>query len=115
MLGAMFFSGGLAGLGGAVEILGSQYRYIDGALSTADYAWTGIMVIVGRIASDRHADCIDLLGRAQTGGMGVERNTEVPLEVGAIIQAVLILFISARFTYSFLKRRKGNKSDGTAV
>ena len=44
MLGAMFFSGGLAGLGGAVEILGSQYRYIDGALSTADYAWTGIMV-----------------------------------------------------------------------
>ncbi|MGC6587805.1 ABC transporter permease [Paenibacillus sp. Dod16] len=116
MLGAMFFSGGLAGLGGAVEILGSQYRYIDGALSTADYAWTGIMAAL--LAGSHPIGTLIasiFLAALQTGGMGVERNTEVPLEVGAIIQAVLILFISARFTYSFLKRRKGNKSDGTAV
>ncbi|MGM1049609.1 MAG: ABC transporter permease [Bacillota bacterium] len=116
MIGAMFVSGGLAGLGGAVEILGSQYRYIDGALTTADYAWTGIMaaLLAGSHPIGTLISAI-FLAALQTGGMGVERNTEVPLEVGAIIQAVLILFISARFTYSFLKRRKGNKSHGTAV
>ncbi|MFC7677862.1 ABC transporter permease [Paenibacillus sp. GCM10028914] len=116
MIGAMFVSGGLAGLGGAVEILGSQYRYIDGALTTADYAWTGIMaaLLAGSHPIGTFVAAL-FLAALQTGGMGVERNTEVPLEVGAIIQAALILFISAKFTYSFLKRRKGNKSDGTAV
>ena len=87
MLGAMFFSGGLAGLGGAVEILGSQYRYIDGALSTADYAWTGIMVAL--LAGSHPIGTLIasiFLAAPQTGGMGVERNTEVPLEVGAIIK-----------------------------
>ncbi|NMO95090.1 ABC transporter permease [Paenibacillus lemnae] len=116
MLGAMFFSGGLAGLGGAVEILGSQYRYIDGALTTADYAWTGIMAaLLARSHPLGTLAAALFLAALQTGGQGVERNTEVPLEVGAIIQAALILFISARFTYDFLKRRKGSKSHGTAV
>lgn len=116
MIISMFISGGLAGLGGAVEILGSQYRYIDGALTSADYAWTGIMAAL--LASSNPIGTMIaavFLAALQTGGMGVERNTEVPLEVGAIIQSVLILFISARFTYSFWKRRKGIKSHGTAV
>ncbi|MNE77000.1 hypothetical protein D3C80_1732800 [compost metagenome] len=47
-----------------------------------------------------------LLAALQTGGMGMERNTDVPLEVSSIIQAVLILFVSAKITYSFIKRRK---------
>lgn len=116
MLSAMFISGALAGLGGAVEVLGSQYRYIDGALSTANYAWTGIMAA---LLANNHpigtAVAALFLAALETGGMGVERNTEVPLEVGAIIQSVLILFISAKLTYSFLKRRKGKDNDGTAV
>jgi ABC-type uncharacterized transport system permease subunit len=116
MLSAMFVSGGLAGLAGAVEVLGSQYRYIDGALSTANYAWTGIMAALLAGAHPVGTAVAALfLAALQTGGMGVERNTEVPLEVGAIIQAALILFISAKFTYSFLKRRKGKNTDGTAV
>ena len=116
MIGAMFISGGLAGLGGAVEILGTQYRYIDGALTNADYAWTGIMAAL--LAGSHPIGTVIaslFLAALQTGGMGVERNTEVPLEVGVIIQSVLVLFISARFTFSFLKRRKGMKSHGTAV
>ncbi|MFI2858588.1 ABC transporter permease [Paenibacillus sp. JSM ZJ436] len=116
MLGAMFFSGGLAGLGGAVEVLGSQYRYIDGALTSADYAWTGIMAaLLARSNPVGTLLAAVFLAALQTGAMGVERNTEVPLEVGAIIQAALILFISAQFTYDFWKRKRGSKSHGTAV
>jgi simple sugar transport system permease protein len=116
MIATMFASGGLAGLAGATEVLGSQYRYIDNAFSTADYAWTGIMAALLANANPiGTAAAAFFLAALQTGGMGVELNTEVPLEIGAVIQAVLILFITVKFTRGFSKRRKGRNNDGTAV
>ncbi len=107
MLMSMFVSGGFAGLAGSVEVLGTQYRYIEGALTAPGYAWSGIMATL--LASSHPigtALAAILLAALQTGGMGVERNTDVPLEVSSIIQAVLILFVSAKLTYSFMKRKK---------
>lgn len=43
MMLSMVISGGLAGLAGAGEVLGTQYRFLDGSLSSASYAWSGIM------------------------------------------------------------------------
>jgi ABC-type uncharacterized transport system permease subunit len=107
MLISMFVSGGFAGLAGSVEVLGTQYRYIEGALTTPGYAWSGIMAT---LLANSHplgtAAAAILLAALQTGGMGVERNTDVPLEISSIIQAVLILFVSAKLTYSFIKRKK---------
>ncbi|ANY70283.1 ABC transporter permease [Paenibacillus sp. BIHB 4019] len=107
MLYSMFVSGGFAGLAGAGEVLGTQYRYLDGALTSPGYAWSGIMatLLAGSNPLGTALAAI-LLAALQTGGMGVERNTDVPLEVSSIIQAVLILFISAKFTYSFFKKKK---------
>ncbi|MCM3784650.1 ABC transporter permease [Neobacillus mesonae] len=116
MMLSMLVSGALAGIAGAGEVLGTQYRFIDGTLSTANYAWSGIMAT---LLAGSHplgtAFSAFLLAALQTGSMGVERNTEVPLEVGSVIQAVLTLFVSARIGYSFLKRRKGNKNNGTTL
>ena len=116
MMAAMLASGGFAGLAGAVEVLGTQYRYIDNALTAPGYAWSGIMaaLLAGSHPLGTAAAAI-LLAALQTGGMGVERNTEVPLEIASVIQAAIILFISARFTYAFFKRRKARSSDGPAV
>ncbi|MGE5703710.1 MAG: ABC transporter permease [Clostridia bacterium] len=115
MLLSMFTSGALTGLAGTVEVLGMQYRYIDGALTVPGYAWTGLMAA---LLANSHpigtAVAAILLAALQTGAMGMERNTEVPLEVSGVIQAVLILFISAKFTYTFFKRRKERKTDGAA-
>lgn len=107
MLISMFVSGGFAGLAGSVEVLGTQYRYLDGALTSPGYAWSGIMatLLAGSHPLGTAVAAI-LIAALQTGGMGMERNTDVPLEVSSIIQAVLILFVSAKFTYSFIKRRK---------
>ncbi|MBP1992256.1 simple sugar transport system permease protein [Paenibacillus eucommiae] len=116
MLTTMFASGGLAGLAGAAEALGSQYRYIDGVLSSSGYAWTGIMAT---LLAGSHpigtAIAAIFLAALQTGAMGVERNTDVPLEISSVIQAVLILFVSVKFSYSFLKRRKEKGADGTTI
>jgi ABC-type uncharacterized transport system permease subunit len=115
MLATMFVSGGFAGLAGASEVLGSQYRYIDNAFSSADYAWTGIMAALLANANPiGTAVAAFFLAALQTGGMGVELNTDVPLEIGAVIQAVLILFITVKFTWAW-KRRKGRNHDGSAV
>lgn len=115
MAAAMLASGGFAGLAGAVEVLGTQYRYIDNALTAPGYAWSGIMaaLLAGSHPLGTAAAAI-LLAALQTGGMGVERNTEVPLEISSVIQAALILFISARITYEWFKRRKAGMADGSA-
>ncbi|HEY2495044.1 MAG TPA: ABC transporter permease [Paenibacillus sp.] len=116
MMIAMLVSGGLAGLAGAGEVLGTQYRFLDGSLSSASYAWSGIMATL--LASSHPlgtALAAILLAALQTGAMGVERNTEVPLEVASVIQAVLTLFVSARIGYTFWKRRKEKQSNGTTL
>jgi ABC-type uncharacterized transport system permease subunit len=116
MLGVMFASGGLAGLAGAGEVLGSQYRYIDNSFVAADFAWTGIMAA---LLANAHpigtAIAAFFLVALQTGGMGVEMNTDVPLEIGDVIQAVLILFITVKFVRGFRRRRKEGDPNGAAV
>ncbi|NQX71790.1 ABC transporter permease [Paenibacillus ferrarius] len=115
MLTSMFVSGGFAGLAGAIEVLGMQYRYTDGMISNPGYAWSGIMAT---LLSGAHplgtAVAAVLLAALQTGGMGVERNTSIPLEISSVIQSLLILFVTAKFSYTLWKRRKGGKSDAAS-
>ncbi|MCK9906457.1 ABC transporter permease, partial [Frankia sp. Cpl3] len=88
---SMLASGGLAGLAGAVEVLGTQYRYVDGAFTIPGYAWTGLMATLLANSNPLGTTLAAiLLAALQTGAMGMERNTEVPLEVSSVIQAVLI-------------------------
>jgi general nucleoside transport system permease protein len=104
---SMFFSGGIAGLAGTAEVLGSQYRYVEGALTVPGYAWTGLMAAL--LANSNPlgtAIAAILLAALQTGAMGMERNTEVPLEIASVIQGVLILFISAKFAFNWWNLRK---------
>jgi len=116
MVISMFVSGAFAGLAGASEVLGTQYRFLDGSLTAANYAWSGIMAtLLANSNPIGTAFASILLAALQTGGMGMERNTDVPLEISSIIQAVLILFISAKFTISFIKRKKAGAKDGSAV
>ncbi|MDR6552072.1 ABC transporter permease [Paenibacillus qinlingensis] len=115
MLTSMFASGGFAGLAGAIEVLGMQYRYTDGMISNPGYAWSGIMAT---LLSGAHplgtAIASLLLAALQTGGMGVERNTDIPLQISSVIQSLLILFVTAKFSFTLWKRRKGGKSDGAS-
>ena len=106
LLYSMFVSGGLSGLAGTVEVLGSQYRFVDGALSVPGYAWTGVMATL--LANSNPLGTVVtaiLLAALQTGAMGMERNTEVPLEIASVIQSVLILFVSAKITYTWWRKK----------
>ncbi|AJY75428.1 ABC transporter permease [Paenibacillus beijingensis] len=116
MIFSMVASGGLAGLAGGVEVLGMQYRFVDGALTMPGYAWTALMAaLLANAHPAGTAVCSFLLAALQTGAAGMERNTNVPVELSAVIQAVLILFVSVKFGYSFMRRRKARKNNGSII
>jgi len=93
----MFLSGAIAGLVGAIEILGVNYRFIDDALTAPQYPWVGVMAAllsslspIGVLISGTFFSAI------QTGGFGMERATEIPRELARVLQAVIILLVAAR-------------------
>ena len=96
-LGAMFASGAIAGLVGAIVVLGGQFRFIDGALLTPAYTWSGLMAAllaggepVGAIAAGL------FFAALQTGGFAMQRETSVPRVLTLVLQAIVILFLAMR-------------------
>ncbi len=116
MLTSVLISGGLAGLAGTVEVLGMQYRYIDGTLVTSNYAWSGLMACLLAKANPLGTIVAAIfLAALQTGAMGMERNTSVPMDTALIIQSVLILLISAKFSLNYFKFRKEAVINGSNI
>jgi general nucleoside transport system permease protein len=105
MLLVLSLSGAIAGLGGAIQVLGTRYRYVDGMISSPGFAWSGV---IASLMANNHPigiffSSIFLAGLA-TGGGAMERSVGVPSEVTAIIQSIITLFITARFAIQW--RRK---------
>jgi general nucleoside transport system permease protein len=96
----MFFSGVIAGLVGAILVVGVLYRYIDDALTSPLYAWVGIMAA---LLSGSDPLGVALAGFVfsviQTGGYGMERDTNIPRQLSLILQALIIMFIAVRNSF----------------
>ncbi|GAB3724705.1 ABC transporter permease [Amycolatopsis oliviviridis] len=89
-------SGGTAGLVGAIAVLGFPYRFIDGALITPQYTWIGLLAALLAGASPLGTLLAAVFFAALTsGGFAMERATQVPRELTAVLQAVLIIFLAA--------------------
>ncbi|MGQ9746662.1 MAG: ABC transporter permease [Candidatus Caldatribacteriaceae bacterium] len=103
---AFLLSGFVAGIGGAGEVLGVHGKFVDGF--SPGYGWDGIAVsLVGRL---HPLGCIFaslLFGMLRAGGMSMARVTKVPLDLSLIIQALVIILVSApRFIRICIPRRK---------
>ncbi len=96
-MGAMFASGAIAGLVGAIVVLGSQFRFIDGALLTPAYPWSGLMAALLAGGEPVGAIIAGLFFAAlQTGGFAMQRETSVPRVLTLVLQAIVILFLAVR-------------------
>ncbi len=105
--GVMFASGAIAGLVGAIEILGVNYRFIDDALTTPQYAWVGLMAALLSNSSPLGVLIAGLFFSAvQTGGFGMERATEIPRELSRVLQAIIILLVAARGSFRLFRDEK---------
>ena len=94
--GAMLASGAIGGLVGALEVLGTHHRFIDGALTDPLYAWTGLMAALLAASSPLGVLAAGLFFSAvHTGGFGMERGAQVPRELSRVLQALMILLVAA--------------------
>ena len=92
----MFAGGAIGGLVGAMLITSVPYRYIDGALTVPAYTWTGLLAALLARASPLGTVAAGVFFAAlQVGGFGMERATEVPRELSAILQATVIVILAA--------------------
>jgi simple sugar transport system permease protein len=90
----MFICGGLAGLGGAVHVLGTEH-----ALTTSvagSFGFDAITVaLLGRATPIGTVFGAFLFGALQTGGRTLLTNTGTPADILQVIQALIVLFIAA--------------------
>lgn len=111
-LETLAMSGAVAGLVGAIAVLGMHHRYIDGMLVQPLYAWTGIIAVllVGMVPA-----LVPLSGfffaAIQTGAAGMERAAGIPKEIALVMQAVIILFVASRVSGALLSNRREDKDD----
>jgi ABC-type uncharacterized transport system permease subunit len=96
-LGVMLASGAIAGLIGAIMVLGSQFRYTDGALTAPQYSWSGTLAAL--LAGGEPVGSVIaalLFAALQTGGFAMERSVEIPRVLTMVLQSVVILFLAMR-------------------
>ena len=109
LLTSALVSGGIAGLAGVSEVAGIQYHLID-ALSPG-YGYTGIIVAtLGALSAWGVGLAALFLGLIDTGAQTVSRVLGVPVYLGEVIQATLLLVTLAMMLlqgYRISIRRRG--------
>lgn len=90
----MFIAGALAGLGGAVQILGSEPALTAGV--GGSFGFDAITVaLLGRGTPIGTVFAALLFGALRAGGLTMQASTETPLDLVLVIQALVVLFIAA--------------------
>lgn len=90
----MVIAGALAGLGGAIQILGSEYAMTTGI--GGSFGFDAITVaLLGRATPIGTVFAALLFGALRAGGRTMQSSTETPLDLVLVIQALIVLFIAA--------------------
>jgi simple sugar transport system permease protein len=103
----MSIAGGLAGLAGAVEILGITKNYP--AEYNTTYGFDGIAVaLLGRVHPFGVVGAALLFGILRSGAGSMQRATDIPIDIIFIVQGAIILFVAAEpfLRRSFQARRR---------
>jgi simple sugar transport system permease protein len=101
MTEAMLLSGALAGLAGAIEVCGVQYRFFEGF--PAEYGFDGIAVAL--LAGNHPALTLlsaYLMSALRSGAYHLHAETGAPKEIAVVVQAALILYVAA----VYLRKRR---------
>ena len=111
---SMMIGGALAGMGGAVQVLGVQHRFYD-LFGFTGYGFDGIAVAM--LGNNHPLGVIagaSLFGILARGSQNMQSVAQVPQEVVGIVQAAVIIFIAAdyivRKLVSWRRPRSAEKS-----
>ena len=108
-IATMALCGALAGLGGAVHVLGSEYALT--ADIAGNFGFDAITVaLLGRAKPLSTVLAALLFGALRTGGRTMQSNTTTPLDIVLVIQALIVLFIAAPTLVRYIFRIKNLKT-----
>jgi simple sugar transport system permease protein len=108
----MFIAGALAGLGGAVQVLGSEYAMTSGI--GGSFGFDAITVaLLGRATPVGTVFAALLFGALRAGGLTMQSSTDTPLDLVLVIQALVVLFIAAPALVKSIFRLKNVESTQT--
>ena len=88
---SFIISGAIAGMGGAADLLGTQYRLINGYGS--GYGFDGVaMALIGQLHPIATVAVAIFFAALRVGSTSMQVSTGVPTSVSDIIQALVIVF-----------------------
>lgn len=105
---AMGLSGALAGLGGAIVVLGIQHRFIQNL--SPGWGFDGILIALLAGLNPLGVLPMGLLfGILKSGGLGMEAATNVPSELSEVLQSIIIFFVAAEIGITMFFRWRNNQ------
>ncbi len=109
MLVTMALSGAIGAIAGCSYAFGASGRFVDGMLTSTNFAWTGLMAA---LIADLNPIGIFIasifLSGLQIGGSTLQRSMSIPSEISTIIQCCITLFVSVKIV---IKLRHNNKKE----
>ncbi len=109
---AMLMSGALAGIAGAVEVMGIHGKFYD--QFSPGYGFDSIAVaFLGGTTAVGTALSAVLFGALKNGALGMQIDTDTPKEIVTLIQATVIIFAGMRFLRHGRDRSRSDGSDDT--
>lgn len=107
MLKTMALSGAIAAMAGITEIYGVKFRFAEAMFSSTGYAWTGLMAALISNLNPIGIFFVSIfLSGLQVGGQSIQRSSNVPLQMSTVIQSSITLFVSAKVTINFIRKKK---------
>ena len=99
----MALSGALAGLAGAIEVVGLNYRHELGFSS--GYGFDAIAIaLLGKTHPAGVVIAAILFGAMRNGATLMQFRTQIPVDVISVIQALILLFVAADAIVRFIFR-----------
>ncbi len=113
-IGGMLVSGGIAGLGGVVEILGVWREYKD--LFAAGFGFRGnLAALLGGQNVIGSTIAALFYGGMEAGALGLEWSAGVPRQLIDIVVGLIIFFMAAEGMWAFVRRIKWVRSDARTL
>lgn len=110
---SMVLAGGFAGLAGAVEIFGVQYRLIEGICEGMGI--TGMVVaLIGCLNPVGLVAAAVMMAGLDAGAEKMQISCGVPVTLVDILQGIIVLFILVSFSLKVANVRKSKKGGKTA-
>ena len=108
----MVLCGALAGLGGAVHVLGTEYALTNNIGGSLGFDAITV-ALLGGAAPLGTVIAAFLFAALRTGGITLQSNTGTPAEIIQVIQALIVLFIAAPALIKGIFRLKQSTGDKT--